>query len=82
MRTDLYDRSAPRTGANLSINSDLLRRARELNVNLSLALEERLCAILREEQERQWREAHRGAVEDYKAFLDRHGHFGEEWRSF
>lgn len=32
---ELYDTAAPKKAANLSVNSDLLRKTRDLNINLS-----------------------------------------------
>lgn len=39
---ELYNSAAPKKAANLSINSDLLRKTRELNINLSATLERAL----------------------------------------
>jgi len=36
---DLYDLTAPQKPTNLSLNSDLLKKARELKVNLSATLD-------------------------------------------
>ncbi len=38
----LYDSEAPKKATNLSLNSDLLKRSRELNINLSATLEQAL----------------------------------------
>ncbi|WP_167374184.1 type II toxin-antitoxin system CcdA family antitoxin, partial [Bathymodiolus platifrons methanotrophic gill symbiont] len=35
----LYDYTAPKKAANLSLNSDLLKKSKELNINLSATLE-------------------------------------------
>lgn len=82
MSASLYDSKAPRRAANLSVNSDLLRRARGLGVNLSGALEEKLEEILRIEEAKRWRERNVGAVEDYAGFVARHGVFSEGRRKF
>ena len=37
---DLYDINAPKKATNLSLNSDLLQKARSLKVNLSATLEQ------------------------------------------
>jgi antitoxin CcdA len=71
------DRPAPKRPVNLSIDSDLLQQARELKVNLSKALEERLAAILREERARRWQEENREAIEAYNRFIDKHGLFND-----
>jgi|GEM_PF-2102524 antitoxin CcdA len=39
---ELYNSAARKKAANLSINSDLRRKARELNINLSATLERAL----------------------------------------
>ncbi len=49
MRVNIFDPSAPKKSTNLSINSDLLRQAKERHINLSQALELRLAELLREE---------------------------------
>ena len=46
MSTNLYDTQAPKKSTNLSINSDLLRQARDYRINLSKALEQRLVEII------------------------------------
>ena len=48
MQATLFDPAAPKKSANLSINSDLLRLAKENHINLSQALEQRLDEVLRE----------------------------------
>ena len=52
MAAPVRDRSATKKPVNVSIDSDLLQQARELKVNLSRVLEERLAAIVREERAR------------------------------
>jgi antitoxin CcdA len=71
------DGSAPKRPVNLSIDRDLLQQARELKVNLSKALEERLVAIVREEKARRWQEENREAIEAYNRFIDKHGLFND-----
>jgi antitoxin CcdA len=50
MSTELYDSNAPKKSANLSINGDLLRQARALDINLSQTLGQRLAGLIREAQ--------------------------------
>jgi antitoxin CcdA len=77
MAAPVRDRSSPKKPVNLSIDSDLLQQARELKVNLSKALEERLAAIVREERARRWQEENREAIEAYNRFVDKHGLFDD-----
>lgn len=41
-----YDHQAPKRPANLSINADLLAKARDLKINLSATLEQALVEVL------------------------------------
>jgi antitoxin CcdA len=77
MSEPVCDPSAPKKPVNLTINSDLLRRARELKVNLSKALEERLVEVVREERTRRWQEDNRDAIEAHNRFIEKHGLFND-----
>jgi len=52
----LYDKNAPKKPTNLSINSDLLKKARDLEINLSAVLEQALTNQLKTKQAQQWLE--------------------------
>jgi antitoxin CcdA len=67
---------------NLSINSDLLRRARAHKINLSRTLEERLTEILRQEEREAWRLENADAINDYNARIEKNGVFSDGLRSF
>jgi antitoxin CcdA len=47
-----YDRTAPRKAVNLSLNEDLVQRARELTRNLSATVEDLLDDFVTREQTR------------------------------
>lgn len=79
---ELYNAAAPKKATNLSINSDLLRKTRELKINLSATLERALKEELSKRQEAQWVEENRGAIECYNDFVEQHGCFGDEFRAF
>src|SRR5690606_31939253 len=52
-RSVLYDVSAPKRPTNVTVNSDLLRHARALDINLSQTLESALVAeVMRRARER------------------------------
>ena len=65
MHRRLFDLSAPKNVTSVSINSDLLRQADALNINLAQTLEKRLAELLLEEKRRQWREESRAAIDVY-----------------
>lgn len=67
---------------NLSISSDLLRRARAHKINLSRTLEERLTEILREEERKAWRLENADAINDYNDRIEKNGVFSDGLRSF
>ena len=77
-----YDRSAPRKATNLSINSDLLRIARRLRLNLSRELERRLEEVLAEHRRAAWLEENAEAIAAYNDHVERHGAFSDGLRSF
>ena len=82
MLTELFDHNAPKKSTNLSINSDLLRQAKELRINISQALEIRLVELLREENSLRWKEENREAIEDYNSRIEAHGTFSDGLRRF
>ena len=82
MHTQLFDPNAPKKSTNLSINSDLLRQAKDRRINISQALELRLAELLREEQSRRWNEENREAIEDYNRRIEAHGTFSDGLRHF
>ncbi len=82
MQPHLYDTSAPKKPANLSINGDLLQQAKEHRINLSQALESRLEELLREEKQRQWQKDNQAAVEEYNRRIEARGAFSDGLRHF
>nr|WP_298413160.1 type II toxin-antitoxin system CcdA family antitoxin [uncultured Halomonas sp.] len=79
---DLYNTAAPKKAANLSVNSDLLRKTRALNINLSATLERALKEELAKRESSQWIEENRSAIKSYNEFVEQHGCFGDEFRKF
>ena len=82
MQNNFYDSTAPKKSTNLSINSDLLRQAKERHINLSQALELRLAELLREEKRQKWQEENREAIEDYNRRIEAVGVFSDGLRHF
>ncbi len=67
---------------NLSINSDLLRRARVHKINLSRTLEEHLTEILKHKEREAWLTENATAIEEYNARIEKNGVFSDGLRSF
>jgi antitoxin CcdA len=85
-KTDMLTRTnAPRRrkkATNLSIDSDLLDRARRLKLNLSQAVETGLAEAIRRQERAQWLEKNRAALEAYNDHVEKHGVFSDGLRSF
>lgn len=78
----MYDSHAPKKATNLSINSDLLNKAKALDINLSAALEQALVQLLKQRQQEQWLRENRAAIAAYNQEVEAHGSFGDTLRSF
>ena len=60
--SNMYDLSAPKKSANLSVNSDLLAQAKQLGINLSALMEQTLAQRVKELKVQAWLEDNRGAI--------------------
>lgn len=78
----LYDFNAPKKAANLSLNSDLLKKAKLLKINLSATLEEALKRKLADVENKKWAKENKNAINAYNEFVDKHGCFSDEYREF
>ncbi len=72
-------RKAP---TNLSLPMDLVRRAKALGLNLSRVVERALAAAIREAEQGRWLSENEQAIEQYNAFVERHGAFSDDFRAF
>jgi antitoxin CcdA len=77
-----YDTQAPKKAANLSINADLLSKAKELDINLSATLEQALVEALRAKQREHWVAETQAAIDAYNEHVEKHGVFSDTLRSF
>jgi antitoxin CcdA len=72
-------RKAP---TNLSLPVELVRRAKALDLNLSQVVERALAAAIREAEQGRWLSENEQAIEQYNAFVERHGAFSDDFRAF
>ena len=77
-----YNSEAPKKPTNVSINSDLLEKAKGLNINLSATLERALAEQLRTEQRTQWLRENSKAIQAYNQFVETNGTFSDSVRKF
>lgn len=78
----VYDPRAPKRATNLSINSDLLAMARELDINLSATMEMALASAVKREQRKRWLAENRDAIVAYNQHVEAKGVFSDEFRGF
>ena len=82
MSTPHFDTSAPKKSANLSINADLLRQAKELDVNLSQVVEQHLSELVRASKQAQWLAENADAIAAYNQRIEANGVFSDGLRRF
>lgn len=78
----LFDSTAPKKPTNLSLNSDLLKKCKAMNINLSATLEQALTEKLAKTKSEKWADENRNAIRAYNDVVDEHGCFGEEFKAF
>lgn len=82
MNNIIFNQSAPKKSANLSINADLLQQAKQLNINLSQTLEQHLAEIIRQAQRSQWLAENKNALDEYNRRIEKCGTFSDGLRRF
>ena len=78
----LYDNKAPKKPTNVSVNKDLLAKARALNINLSATLETALVDLINARQRELWKQNNQSAIDAYNQLVEEHGTFGDDSRTF
>jgi len=78
----LYNLEASKKPTNLSLNSDLLKKAKALNINLSATLEQALKSKLAEREAEKWAKDNKRAIKVYNEFVEENGLFADEHRNF
>ncbi len=79
----VYNQRAAKKASHLSINSDLLQKARELKINLSATLEQALVEQIQQEQRKRWLAENQEAIEAYNREVLENGVWSEQhqgWR--
>ena len=76
----VFDSSAVKKPTNLTVNSDLLFRARKLNINLSATLEKALVAELKNAEKQSWLKKNKKAISALNNFSEKNGLFSDSYR--
>ncbi len=78
----IFDTSAKKKPANLSLNSDLLTMAKQLNINLSATMEKALIEEVRQRKAMQWLQENRQAMDSCNQQVEANGMFSDAYRAF
>ena len=77
---NIYNHNAPKKPTNLSINSDLLVKAKDLKINLSAALETALEAKVRLSAREKWLKENKKALASLNELAENDGLFSDTYR--
>ncbi len=73
--------NAPKKPTNLSINSDLVKKAKEENINLSSIVETAIVNELKIKKENDWKLDNKEAIKNYNDYIDSIGLFSDGIRN-
>jgi antitoxin CcdA len=76
----VFDSSAAKKPTNLTVNSDLLARARKMNINLSATLEKALVAELKNAEKHRWLKKNKKAISALNNLSEKNGLFSDTYR--
>lgn len=77
-----FNIKAAKKPTNVSVNSDLLAKAKEMKINLSATLETALSELVSAKQREQWKLENKTAIEAYNQLVEEHGTFSDDLRNF
>ncbi|WP_428023766.1 type II toxin-antitoxin system CcdA family antitoxin [Arcobacter sp.] len=80
--TAIYDKTAKKKATNVSINSDLLEKAKYYKINISSSIEKTLEVLVKEKEVQLWEEENKEAINDYNNRIVQNGLFSNGLRSF
>jgi antitoxin CcdA len=80
--TAIYDNTAKKKATNVSINSDLLEKAKIHKINISSSIEKTLEVLVKEKEAQLWEEENKEAISDYNERVTQNGLFSDGLRSF
>ena len=75
-----FDENAPKKATNLSVNSDLLLKARALEINLSATLENALTQQVRKAAREKWLNENKEAIDTLNDLAENNGLFSDYYR--
>ena len=76
------DTQTTKRATNVSINSELLHKAKALNINLSATLASALGDLVKARERELWKQNNKTAIEAYNRFVEKSGAFSDGVRPF
>ena len=80
--TATYNKNAKKKATNISINSDLLEKAKKYKINISANVEKTLEEIIRQYEIQNWEKENKEAISSYNQRISENGSFSDGLRSF
>jgi antitoxin CcdA len=80
--TTLYNKKSTKKATNLSINADLLQKAKLYGFNLSQHFEMYLEKLIREKEKQKWLEESQEAIKKQNNRIEQCGTFSDNYRRF
>lgn len=80
--SQIFDVQALKKPTNVSINSDLLLKAKQLKINLSATFEAALIERVNAKQRELWKQENQAAIKAYNQLVEENGLFSDDLRGF
>lgn len=80
--TAIYNKDAKKKATNISINSELLEKAKKYKINISANVEKTLEELIKQHEIQNWEKENKEAIEDYNQRIAQDGVFSDGLRSF
>jgi len=78
----IYNENAIKKATNVTINSDLLQKAKAYKINISKNFEAYLAEVVKKREEQRWLEENREAIDAFNERVEKVGLFGDTYRRF
>ncbi|SFV62392.1 CcdB antidote CcdA [hydrothermal vent metagenome] len=78
----IYDENAIKKATNVTINSDLLQKAKSYKINISKNFETYLAEVVRKREEQRWLEENKEAIDKQNERIEKYGCFSDGIRRF
>ena len=80
--SSLYNINSPKRPTNLTVNTDLLNQAKDMNINISSILEAALANAVKQRKREAWLSENHDAINAYNEYVEQFGLFSDELRTF